>query len=767
MKKLRFLTFLLLLFFALLGIYQVQPPAAVPINAPLVEFSSGRAMKHLEAIAQKPHPIGSPEQAIVGDYIFNQLTAMGLSPEVQQTTVVNPRWGTPFIAGTVHNIIAKIPGTDNTKAILIAAHYDSVPSSPGASDDGAAVAAMLETIRALKVSLPLRNDVIFLFTDGEEPGLLGAKGFVDEHRWARDVGLVFNFEARGNSGASIMFETSSENGWLINEFAKAVKHPVANSLTHSIYKLLPNDTDLTMFKAAGLAGFNFAYLNGVVYYHSFADNLKNINERSLQHHGDYALALTRHFGNLDLQKPKASDAVYFDILGLALIHYPEAWVAPLTAFVSLLFIGVVVLGLRRRQLTFAGMSLGCFAFLGSMVITVIIVTLFWWIISNIYSEYRTIPQGDTYNSNFYAIAFVALSIAVISSLYVYFRKKVCVQNLTVGALLWWLILMVLTSIFLPGASYLFTLPLLFSLIGLGLIFVTKERDYTKEKRWLVLSVCAIPGIILLVPTIYLVFVALALSMFGVVTVMVVLLLGLLIPHLCLMSMPNKWLLPLTSILISLSFILFGSFTAGFSAQHPKPNSIFYGLNADTGQAIWASADEKPDEWTSQFLSQDIKQIKLAEYLPTLSRKFLTSQAPVVPLTPPNLELISDKIIGGVRNLQIHITSPRQARVLRVFVDSNTKVLAAAIDGKPIDNNFKDTHTELEKVWGLNYFALPQEGIKLTLEVKTSQPVKIRVVDQSDDLPEIPGKSFQQKPNYMMSTAFRLSDATLVSKYFTL
>jgi acetylornithine deacetylase/succinyl-diaminopimelate desuccinylase-like protein len=163
-------------FAVFLGIYLLNPPDPAPPNAPLTEFSSGRAMKHLQVIAVKPHPMGSPEHANVRDYILHALIAMGLSPEVQTTTVVNHR-GTAkgdalLAAGTVHNIVARLKGTAHRRAILLAAHYDSVPTGPGASDDGAAVAAMLETLRALSASAPLMNDVIFLFTDGEEAGLL-------------------------------------------------------------------------------------------------------------------------------------------------------------------------------------------------------------------------------------------------------------------------------------------------------------------------------------------------------------------------------------------------------------------------------------------------------------------------------------------------------------------------------------------------------------------------------------------------------------------
>jgi hypothetical protein len=565
-----------------------------------------------------------------------------------------------------------------------------------------------------------------------------------------------------------MFETSSENGWIIKEFASSATHPVANSLTYSIYKLLPNNTDLTIFKEAGFAGLNFAYINGLVYYHTLYDNLENIDERSLQHHGSYALALTRHFGNLDLEDSKESDAVYFDILGSALIHYSGMWVTPLTVFVVLLFVGVVVLGFRRSQLTFPGIVLGFLAFLLSIISTSVTVTLAWWTIRTLHHGYRWIPQGDTYNSNLYMISFVALTIAITSGLYIWFRKKISLQNLAVGALLWWLILMVLTSLYLPGASYVFTWPLLFSLVGLGFLFSSRHQKSVLGKRFAVLSLCAIPGIILLTPTIYLIFVALTLNLSGAVMVMVVLLLGLLIPHLYLMATSNKWLLPAASLLLSLGFIVAGSLTAGFDANHPKPNSIFYGLNADTGKAIWASADEKPDEWTSQFLSAELKKGTITEYLPMVPRKFLKSQAPVAPLAAPNIELISDDVRDEVRTVRLRITSRRQARIIRVYIDSN-EVLAAVVNGKRIGNNDTPAHIESGNRWGLNYFALPKEGIELTLEVKSSQPLQIRAVEQSDGLPEIPGSSFKVRPNDMMPTAFGfgVSDSTLVSKSFAL
>jgi Zn-dependent M28 family amino/carboxypeptidase len=213
------------------------------------------------------------------------------SAEVQETTVATDLWGVPYRVAKVENILVRLKGTGQGKAVLLAGHYDSVSTGPGAGDNAVAVAALLETLRALKAGEPLKNDVIFLFTDGEEAGLLGAKAFVEEHPWAKDVGIALNFDARGTTGPSYMFQTSDQNGWLIHEFAKAAPHPISNSLANEIYRLLPNDTDMTVFNKAGFHGLNFAYIDGSTKYHTMQDSYANVDERSLQHHGSYALAL--------------------------------------------------------------------------------------------------------------------------------------------------------------------------------------------------------------------------------------------------------------------------------------------------------------------------------------------------------------------------------------------------------------------------------------------------------------------------------------------
>lgn len=750
-----------------LSLYQQTPPFAVNTGAPPTEFSSGRAMRQLEAISKEAHPLGSLAHDEVRDYIVSALRDAGLSPEIQKAVGLNQEWDGPVRAATVENIVARLKGTENTRAILLVGHYDSVPTGPGASDDGAAVAAMLETVRALKASAPLKNDVILLFSDGEEAGLLGADAFVNQHPWAKDVGLVLNFEARGNSGPSMMFETSNRNGWLVREFAKAAPAPRAHSLAYEIYRLLPNDTDLTVFKNAGYAALNFAYINGLSHYHTQLDSFSQVDERSVQHQGSYALALARHFGNLTFGETPETNAVYFDLFGAVLVHYSYAWILPLTSMVLLLFAGVFFVGVRSGHLNFKGVGLGFISVLLSLLVSALAGTFVWRMIDKLKPVSGIKPSGETYYPSLFLIGFVSLTVAISATLFVLFRKKASAENLAVGGLLWWVVLLVLTSFYLPGASYLFTWPLVFSLIGLGVKLSLKNDAAASFKSWAILCLCAIPGIILLAPSIEQVFVGLTLNWIGLVMALVVLLLGLLIPHLDLITAANKWSLAMVSMLIFVGCVVAGSLASGNDANHPKLDSIFYGLNADSGTAVWASADRKADEWTSQFFTADAADGVLPEFFSTNSTgKYLKSPAPVEALAAPNIEVVEDGSQDGVRTLRLRITSPRHANLLSLYVDSKAEVLRATVNGRPVDGKQTSTASKRAQHWSLRYYSVPTDGVEVLAEIKTAEPLKLRVVDQSYGLPVLQGKSLRARPDDTIPAPISITDSTFVSKSFT-
>src|SRR6202521_2111357 len=212
----------------LVSLWGLRPPAPKPADAPAAEFSAGRARVGLNRLVGDgvPHPSGSAANDAVGSRIFSELEHLGYKPEVQ-TGFACDEYGS---CGTAKNVVARLEGTVSDAAILLAAHYDSVPAGPGASDDGAGTATVLEIARALK-SLPQpRHSIILLIDDGEEAGLLGARVFVDQHRWAREVRAVVNVDTRGTSGPSLMFETGSANEWTVRLYAEHARHPATSSL---------------------------------------------------------------------------------------------------------------------------------------------------------------------------------------------------------------------------------------------------------------------------------------------------------------------------------------------------------------------------------------------------------------------------------------------------------------------------------------------------------------------------------------------------------
>jgi hypothetical protein len=318
-------------------------PLPLPADAPAGEFSAGRAMVTVRAIAQRPHPVGSADHDRVRDYVLGEFRRLGLTPETQAGTGVFRRY-----TGKVENIVARLPGTASTRPVMLAAHYDSTRRGPGAGDDAHGVAVLLETLRALGQSPRLRNDVIFLVTDGEEAGLLGAALFMSGHPWRGEPGVVLNFEARGTGGAATMFETSQNNAWLVRALRTAVPAANATSFAYEVYRRMPNDTDLSVFKRDGLAGMNFAFIEHPEWYHRPQDDPGHLDLRSVQEQGRYALALTREFGARDLNQPPSGDAVYFPTLVTGLIVYSTAWVQPLAWFTAAALLAAAAAGWRRR-----------------------------------------------------------------------------------------------------------------------------------------------------------------------------------------------------------------------------------------------------------------------------------------------------------------------------------------------------------------------------------------------------------------------------------
>lgn len=753
---------LIALFLVLAGTFSIRehdPPAALPATVSPEIFSANRAFRHLSVIAEKPHPIGSTEHAVVRDYLMRELSAAGVEPQIQQATIA-VRTGPPLEMAVVQNVLARLKGTTNSTAVLVVAHYDSVTNSFGASDDGAGVASLLETLRALRAGPPLKNDLIFLFTDAEEKGLLGARAFVAEHPWAKDVRVVLNFDARGNTGPVIMFESSDNNGWLIEQFAEASPFPVGHSLSYELFKLLPNDTDLTVFRKAGMAGLNFANIDGISQYHTERDDLQNVDLNSLQHRGSHALALTRHFASVDLGRTTDRNAVYFDLFGNVLVRYSSIWVIPLTLFVTALFVIVLSIGLRNKKLTIRGISWGFV----SLLVSIAVASLCGWLAWKALQWIRGGVSAETTQSRLLLIGFVAMAMAITLTVYALTIKRTKVENMLAGTLFGWLILMVVTSLFLPGGSFLFHWPLFFSVIALGwMILAPESKKTTSLLHPLILGLCAIPCIVLVIPIIYQIFVGLTLNWISLVLALVVLLAGLLMPQLRLIAANTKWALAALLAGLAVALLVAGTWTNRGNSDR-TPNIIYYALNADTGKAVWAAADlTRRDERASALFNGSHEKGTLADFAyAKTSREYNISSAPVATLPAPEMKVLENRVANGVRTVRLRLLSPRQAGMLSVFLDSKAHVSKTILDNKTIedDEGARGAVQSPEKPWGLHIDGFPQEGVELQLQLTEFEPLKIRLVDRSYGLPALGAST-----NSHAITA--QPDLTLLTKSFSL
>ena len=625
-------------------LWMQEPPIPVAASAPADVFSAERAMVHVRQIARAPHPPGTPEHDRVRGYVVAELQKLGFTTKVQKRLAHRDEHDGALRMASVENIVAEKPGTAPTGTLLLTAHYDSHLSGPGAGDDAAGVAALLEAMRALG-SGASKNTLRMLITDAEEFGLLGAQGYVDSfmEKPEKSPTLVLNFEARGGGGPVFMFETSEGNLPLIREFAAACPTPHASSLMYALYKTLPNDTDLTVFKKVGMMGLNFAFVGRWQNYHSALDTPENLDQRSLQQHGASALALSKRFLTADLATlitPHQGEAIYFDLLGRLELLYPASLAWPLTALAVALFVGLLWRTKKEKEAIkafFAGLGMG----LGTLVTGALIATLVGFAVAPFR---QSIPNRDPYGVRWFEAALLLATLAFVWLEWGPVLRRFSGKQLSLGALFWWVLALVATDLFLPGASYLFLWPLLFALIGVAW-----------GKPW----VAAVPLLVFLAPVWH----SLALLLgFGLPPFLGVLAAFGLLPLLPLVRESTKPLMLLPPAVFLVSGVV--CFVVGTQQTGPRTSALLYLEDADTGKAQWVSL-QKPNVWTKAVLGDSPTETKLDDF-------------PAFAAPTPSLKLPAPTITRDGKN--ITITLPERATELMLAFDKPT---ALTLDGKKL------------------------------------------------------------------------------------
>jgi hypothetical protein len=745
---------ILLVFVGLAAINIDRPPQPSPASIPAGQFSAERALRHVSVIGNAPHPVGTPQHDAVRDYILSVLAEEGIHAEVQRSTAVSQYQA---VAGNIENIIARLPGTEGGVPLLLVAHYDSMPTSFGASDDGAGVATLLECARALKSLPQKKREIIFLFTDAEEVGLLGAEAFVADGRQMAKKGIVLNFDSRGTSGPAILFETSNGNSSLIRAFRQSAKNPVANSLFYEVYKRLPNNTDFSVFKKSGYPGLNFAFIEGLVRYHTAEDNVSNLDPATLQQEGDDALGLANWLGDtapLNLQK---SNTIYFDVLGLELISYSFGLEIALTILAGALLL-VLTLQVYRK-----GWVSGKAVLFGILAIALALVAAFAGsfvadrLMEPVAGIAPSILAGELYTSGLYVTAISIFGLAAASTVFAWGTSRIGSTNLGLAGLFVWFGVLSLSSIFMPGAGSVWLWPLLFVLSGWNIVAVGNV-----EHGGVLLTAALAPGVLLLAPLVYKIFTAFMIGSYPIVSLVLTLFMALLVCPLAPTRQSRPWIVPaglvLSGIVVSVAALLL---SPRFDPKHPRLDSTFYAENLNSGSALWASYDGLRDPWNSQFFPARARRETLDQFLPGNQRKLLQAMAQPVPLAAPMVQMLETKSIDGGREIHLHLISARHAPVLSLSV-ANDSVLKAWVNGKEISGEHS-----LQGIWSLQYYALPPEGIDLVLDLKGISGVNLRVADISYGLPEGAMGGLHARPENVIFSPMFLSDTTIALKSFDL
>ncbi|TYP76996.1 M20/M25/M40 family metallo-hydrolase [Aquimarina intermedia] len=748
--------------------YSSKPQSITAYDTPLTEFSTMRALDHVKQLAKAPHYLGSTAHTDVQSYIISELDKLGLKTETQTGFSIYKSGD----MSTPENIIAQIKGTDSSaKALLLLTHYDSAThSSYGASDAGSGVATILEGLRAYLATNPQpKNNIIICFTDAEEIGLNGADLFVKKHPWAKDIGLVLNFEARGSGGNSFMLmETNGKNGNLINEFSKAsVQYPVTNSLAYSIYKMLPNDTDLTVFREQGdIEGFNFAFIDDHFDYHTANDTWQNLDLSTLQHQGSYLLPLLRHFATTDLSKLKSDkDYIYFNAPIVKLVSYPFSWIHTLWILAVIIFILLLFYGRINYRLGIKDGLKGSAALLLCILLAGGLTYGGWELLKVIYPAYNEIQHGFTYNGYNYIIAFTLLSATICFKIFGYLYKERNQASLLVPVLIFWIFISILCAFYLEGASYFIWLVY----FGLIQLFVLIRQ---KKPNSLLMVVLSFPALYVLLPFIASFPVALGLKMLPVASVLTVLLFALLLPVFAFYK--NQSWYSIVLLIGAVGFFIIAHNASDFNEERQKPNSLVYVLDHDENKANWATYDHILDAYTLPYFSNENKDNT------TLNKTIITSkygigfskssEAPLKNIPAATVQLLKDTLVNDIRRLRLHIIPNREINRLDVYTQKVINFNSLAVNGEnALELKHKnETYHIFTKRWNkklFSYYVKGNEPLVLDIEIDSNTDPNFILFESSYDLLQHPEFEIAARTPAMMPKPFVLNDAVIVKSSF--
>lgn len=695
---------------AMLSLRGNRPPAPLGHDAPSNTFSALRARDALARILGdgSPHPTGSAANAAVRDRVVVEFARLGLAAQVQRRFVC----GTATCA-TIENIIVRLPGATRERAVLLSAHYDSVAAGPGAADDGAGVAALVEVARALKAGPPLPRDVWLLVNDGEELGLLGAEAFVREPEFA-NVTSVVNLEARGTTGASLLIETQPGNAAIVAAAGRALARPGGTSLDYEIYKTLPNDTDFTVYRREGRSGVNFALAQGAARYHTPLDNLAQLDPGSLQHHGDNMLAMTRELAAAEGDLKRPHDAVFFGLSDQAMVSWPVG------GNPALLLLGVVgwtllvarlVRAEQLRPLPLLGAAIG-------VLVALAVVAGLGFAAHALLDALGATPAPWTAQESSLVATFALLAVATMALLARPMSRWFRMPAVAVASLLPFALVAVGAVLVLPGASHVGLLPLIAGVLA---------GHAWPRRPVLWAGLAAVVAALLWFPYVADSYAAIGDPGLPITSLLMGLVLLPLLPAIAALRR-GAWWLGGATLAATIAFAVLAVTRPAFDATVPRPVNLVYAGSGGEPRVFVNPYAELPDA----FLEQ-------AGFDPTASEMLPWSPQERHPgrigpaLVPPAIEIVSDTLLADRRHLQVRLRSMRGATEGGLRLPGNVDMGSVRIDGQPLVAARRARPT-VAPFQAISRIGLPVEGVLIDFSVAARDDIELYAVDATPGIP---------------------------------
>lgn len=716
----------LFLAIAVVAWWRVQPVDIAPGTHEGSGFSAARAQDVLKDLLadQRPHPVDSAANRAVAERIVTRLQQLGYRPRIVERMSCSQKSQT---CARVRDIVASADGSADGKSVVFSAHYDSVGAGPGASDDGAGVATLLEIARLLKQHPPGRNRVVFLFDDGEEAGLLGARAIADDPE-LKGAAAVINAEARGTSGQSAMFETGTASGWLVDTFARSSTRPLTNSLLNTLYALLPNDTDLSVFKANGMQGLNFAFGGNVAQYHTPLDNLEHIDLRSVQQQGDNLFGLAKALQDADLDRVGSTrNLLYTDFMGAAVVRAPLSW-ALVVGIVLLVAMAIVARRLRRRVgYRLKDVLRGVAVLPLALVVGIAAAYLVMYALSVMHAT--TMPWHTAAGANRVVLwAFVAVTAAWSVRRLV---RRAHPAGVWVGLCHAWLICTVLIAFILPGASYLFLLPGIV-LVACALVAARLVARGGQHRLASLALVSALGCFLVVLPLVALLEIMLGYNaLYGTLGtgLLVAAAVAWLAPLLCHEQLPSY---RYASVVLVAAILLAGWVSVrapAYTPDAPQPLNLIYLQDSDGVTRLVAEANgRRPPHGVLEAMGPSTA---LAQVFPWTPTRFYAAPVPSATLPGASLEVLGTEPTKNGRRVTAQLHAGPSVGGLVLVVPAKAGLRSIVVDGGPSLTYPAPGGDEYQ---AFNCRGESCDGLRLVLDVADEAPTPVTLIRISAGLP---------------------------------